>query len=309
MEIGIQMPHIGEHASASFVRAFCISAEAAGFDGLWTADHVVAPWHTDSEYTLGPNPTRIVDGAISRTMGLNLEMNTTLAFAAAVTSHVRLWTGVGVLPIRNPVLNARQLASIDLYSNGRLRYGAGVGWLREEGEAMGMPWDNRGKRSDEHIALMRALWTAEGETVEFHGEFFNLPPIDPNPRPVQRPIPILIGGHSEAALRRAARIGDGWIATRMSPGRLRQTLERLHELCNEHGRDGADMTIVCGERLVLDAVDGDPKQETAQIVSALLEYADMGVDHFKVALRADSRKRCLELLDIYATDILPVLSI
>ena len=113
-----------------------------------------------------------------------------------------------------------QLATLDVYSGGRVLYGVGVGWLREEAEAMGMPWDRRGRRSEEHIALLRALWCADGDLVEFHGEFHDLPPMDPEPRPVQRPIPILIGGHSDIALERAGRIGDGWIAAPMSPAPL-----------------------------------------------------------------------------------------
>ena len=104
-----------------------------------------------------------------------------------------------MLTIRNAILNARQLATVDRYSNGRLLLGIGVGWLKEEADAMGMPWDRRGARTDEHIALLRAIWTAPGKHVEFHGEFWDIPPMDPEPRPVQRPIPILIGGHSEAA--------------------------------------------------------------------------------------------------------------
>ena len=196
------------------------------------------------------------------TMGLNLEMNTTLAVAAAVTERVKLCTAIAVLPIRNPVLNARQVASIDLYSGGRVLYGVGVGWLREEADAMGMPWDRRGRRVDEQISLLRTLWSATGETVEFAGEFYQLPPISPDPLPVQRPIPILIGGHSDAALDRAARIGDGWIAAGMGPERLKDAMDRLRAACDRAGRDPDELpdrqrrAIGCAARCRISRLQG-----------------------------------------------------
>ena len=166
-------------------------AEEAGWDSLWGVDHLVMPQHTDSEYTLGRKPAKIADDAVSGLLSPNYEMMTTLTWIAGFTERIKLGTAVAVLPIRNAVQNARILATLDVYSGGRVLYGVGVGWLREEAEAMGMPWDRRGARSEEHIALMRTLWCAEGDLVEFHGEFHDLPPMDPEPRPVQRPIPIL----------------------------------------------------------------------------------------------------------------------
>ena len=154
-------------------------------------------------------------------------------------------TAVAVLSIRNAVLNARQLATIDRYSGGRLVFGVGVGWLEEEARAMQMPWDRRGVRAEEHIALLRALWTAPDKHVEFHGEFWDIPAMDPEPRPVQQPIPIVIGGHSDAAIERAARLGDGWIAGIMSPDRLASFIPRLHAAAERNGRDPATLPIYC----------------------------------------------------------------
>ena len=181
---------------------------------------------------------------------------------------MKLCTGIAVLPIRNPLANAHQLASIDLISNGRLVYGVGVGWLKEEADALGMPWDRRGKRSDEIIALLRTLWTATGETVEFHGEFYDVPPIDIQPLPVQRPIPILVGGHSDVALDRVARLGDGWIAAGLGQSRYPEAFERLQRACEKHGRDVGELEIVNGEHtdVLLDA--GDPDM-AAQVERAL----------------------------------------
>ncbi|HET6953521.1 MAG TPA: TIGR03619 family F420-dependent LLM class oxidoreductase [Acidimicrobiales bacterium] len=245
MEIGVRIPHTGAHASPELVRQWCGRAEAAGFGSLWGVDHVVMPRRVASLYPLGRSPAAIRDGAVSGLLSPNFELMTTLAFVAAVTERIRIVSGIGVLTIRNAVLNARQLATVDRYSGGRLVYGVGVGWLAEEARAMGMPWDRRGARADEHIALLRAIWTAPGPHVEFHGEFWDVPAMDPEPRPVQRPIPILVGGHSAAAIDRAARLGDGWIAGKLSPVRLSEALPQLRAAAERHGRDPATLLVYC----------------------------------------------------------------
>lgn len=242
-------------------------------------------------------------------MGLNLEMNTTLAVAAEVTHRVKLCTGIAVLPIRNPVLNARQIATIDQYSGGRVVFGVGVGWLKEEAEAMAMPWDRRGRRVDEQIALLRTLWTADGDTVEFAGEFYQVPQMAPEPLPIQRPIPILIGGHSDAALERAARLGDGWIAAGMGPDRLAGAIERLKAACGRVGRDFSELQIVNGERsdVLLDSSWPNLKNRALEVIEAIPTYASMGVTHMKVGLRAPDAASLLELLDLYGAEVLPAL--
>ena len=207
------------------------------------------------------------------------------------------------------MLNARQLASIDLYSGGRVLYGVGVGWLREEAEAMGMPWDRRGRRVDEQISLLRTLWSATGETVEFAGEFYDIPPISPDPRPVQRPIPILIGGHSDAALDRAARLGDGWIAAGMGPERLKDALDRLRSACDRAGRNPDELQIVNGERsdVELDAESTDLKDQPRRVVEALAMYASMGVTHMKAGIRAADTASTLRMIEWYGSEVLPAL--
>jgi probable F420-dependent oxidoreductase len=310
MQIGIAIPHIGKLASPQFVIDFCRAAEAAGFDALWTADHLVVPAHFDSKYLLRAEPQQYRFADLQATMGLNLEMNTTLAVAAAVTERVKLCTGIAVLPLRNPVLNARQIATIDLYSGGRVLYGVGVGWLREEAEAMGMPWDQRGRRIDEQIALLRAIWTATAETVEFAGEFYRVPPMAPDPRPVQRPVPILIGGHSDAAMDRAARLGDGWIAAGMGPPRFSDAISRLRAACSRVHRDPGDLQIVNGERtdVQLNHSDGDLKGQAHRLVDALHLYRSLGVTHMKAGVRGGDEAAVLELVDVYGQEVLPALN-
>ena len=309
MKVGVSIPHFGPLASPQFVIDFCRLAESAGFDSVWAADHVVVPAQFESEYVLPATPKRFAFADMQATMGLNLEMNTTLAIASAVTQRVRLCTGIAILPIRNPVLNARQVASIDLYSGGRVLYGVGVGWLKEEAEAMGMPWDRRGRRVDEQISLLRTLWSATGDTVEFAGEFYRVPAISPDPRPVQRPIPILIGGHSDAALDRAARLGDGWIAAGMGPERLKEGMDRLRAACGRAGRDPDKLQIVNGERsdVQLDAESIDVKNQARRVVDALNMYESMGVTHMKAGIRAADATSVLRMIECYGSEVLPAL--
>jgi probable F420-dependent oxidoreductase len=295
MEIGLSIPHTGRLASASFVRDFCISAENAGLDGLWALDHMVMPRHTDSEYTLARRPTAIADDAVSELLSPNYEMMTTLTWVAGFTTRIKLGTAVAVLPIRNAVANARQLATLDVYSGGRVVYGVGVGWLREEAEAMGMPWDRRGPRSEEHIALLRALWTADGDVMEFHGAYHDIPPIDPEPRPVQRPIPILIGGHSDAALERAGRIGDGWIAASMSPERLSGHWATVRAAAERHGRDPGQLLLHAGAS----------RSGERTLVGLAEEYAAVGVDHLHLSVTSESEQATLDQLHRVAEEVLP----
>jgi len=295
MQFGLKIPHTGREASPQWVRDFSIAAETAGWDSLWAVDHMVMPHHTDSLYTLGRNPADIGDDAVSGLLSPNYEMMTTLTWVAGFTERVKLGTSVAVLPIRNAVANARHLSTLDVYSGGRVLYGVGVGWLREEAEAMGMPWDRRGKRSEEHIALLRALWCAEGDLVEFHGEFHEIPPMDPEPRPVQRPIPILIGGHSDIALERAGRIGDGWIAAQMSPERVAEHWPKVQEAAERNGRDPASLQLVT-------SISGRSELPLGDL---LARYGDLGVGHVQLGLDAPTQQETLDRIRDVAENVLP----
>jgi probable F420-dependent oxidoreductase len=299
VEVGVFLPHVGPLASPTFVPAYCRRLEEAGFDGLWTVEHLAVPREMGSAYTLARRPVVVSTEAVRATMGLNLEMTTTLAVAAAVTTRVRLGTSVAVLPLHNPVLNARQIATVDLYSGGRVIYGVGVGWLEEEAAAMGMPWDHRGARSDEHIALLRALWTAEGADVAFDGRYYSFPAIDPNPRPT-RSVPVLIGGHSDAAIERTARLGDGWIGSNMGPERLADALASLRAACARHDRDPAELFLVTSAAGQLDVGDG-----ADGVVDALRRYEELGIHHLQVRVGGASEASALDALARWGDEVLP----
>ena len=278
MELGVVIPHTGQEAARSHIRDVCTRAEAAGLDGLWAVDHLVLPHRVESPYVLGRSPTSITDGALGAELAPNYEAIATLSWVAGFTERIALGTSILVLPIRGAVANARQLATLDELSGGRLRVGIGAGWLREEAEAVDMPWDRRGHRTEEHIALLRHLWCAEGDVVEFHGQFHELPPMHPDPRPRQRPIPIYVGGHSDAALDRAARIGDGWIAAPMSPRRLAECWQRVRRTAERHGRDPASLELVACAR----------SSRGIDRAALVAEYAAVGVTHLQFRLSADS---------------------
>ncbi|WP_425003415.1 TIGR03619 family F420-dependent LLM class oxidoreductase [Mycolicibacterium sp. S3B2] len=274
MELGLVLPQTGPTASPALLRDFALAAEESGIDRLWAVDHLVLPHRTTSKYVLGRRPTVVADGWLSDNLAPNYEMLTTLTWVAGFTSTIGLGTSVASLPLRNPVLNARQLATLDACSGGRLVCGVGIGWLREEAAAMGLPWDRRAARCEEHIAVLRTLWCSPSSYVEFHGEFFCFDPMDPRPRPKQQPIPILIGGHSPAALSRTVRIGDGWISAPMPTARLAELLDEIRRIADHHHRDHGTILKVASVSA----------RTVGELGRAISEYCRLGVDQLQVVL-------------------------
>lgn len=286
MEIGLVLPHSGPNASPSFIRDFAQTAEGCGVARLWAVDHLVLPRHTDSPYLLGRQPTPVADGWLSDNLAPNFELVTTLTWVAGLTATIGLGSSVAVLPLRNPILNARQLASLDVFSQGRLMYGIGVGWLREEATAMGMPWDRRAARTEEHIAVLRTLWCATDSYVEFHGQYYDFAPMDPRPQSTQRPIPILVGGHSPAALDRAARIGDGWISAPTSTERLAELLMALRRSAETHGRAPTSLYTVASTTY----------SDVRSFTESYAEYRRLGIDHLQVLIAGDEPRVLVDRL-------------
>jgi probable F420-dependent oxidoreductase len=164
-----------------------------------------------------------------------------LAFAAAAAPTMRLGTCILIVPQRNPLVLAKELATLDHLSGGRVELGLGVGWMREEFDALGVPWERRGARNDEYISAMRALWA--GPHAEFHGEFVDFPPVTCNPRPVNGTIPVLVGGDTDAAISRAVRIADGYFPGEGDAERLRALVTRVRRAAEAAGRDPASIEI------------------------------------------------------------------
>lgn len=216
------------------------TAESLGFESLWIPEHLAVPVTMDSPYPYSP------DGQFPGGPGAGLhDPFVALAFLAAHTQTIKLGTGVFVLPLRNPLAVAKAVVSVDVLSNGRLLFGVGIGWLKEEFEAVGMPFANRVSRTREWIVMLKTLWAEE--TPYFQGRYHRFPPIGFNPKPVQQPHPpILFGGESEPALKRAAELGDGWIGVHHSPASIKPLLEQLQAYTQEANRDFTKFEITVG---------------------------------------------------------------
>lgn len=230
MQLGLHALGIGSGADRSVIDAVASTADDAGFATLWAGEHVVMVDRSDSRYPYSD------DGVIAVPAQADwLDPLVALSFAAAASSRIRLATGVLLLPEHNPVVVAKQAASLDRLSGGRLTLGVGVGWSREEFEALGVPFERRGVRTAEYVAAMRVLW--RDEIASFDGEFVRFESIRVNPKPAGG-IPVVLGGNSAAALRRVAAWGDGWYGFNLeSVDAVRNCVDKLKQWCNELDRD------------------------------------------------------------------------
>jgi len=239
------------------------AAEAAGFDSVIAVDHVVFPHKYTSVYPYAP------DGRLPGGPGGALpDPLIWMAAMAAVTTTLRFMTGVIILPLRNPLVLAKQVATLDHMSGGRIELGIGVGWLKEEFKAVGVPFDKRGKRSDEYIAAMRTLWAEDG--ASFAGEFVKFDEVSSNPKPVRGRVPIVIGGHSEAAARRAGRLGDGFFPSIGSQVDTVPLFDVVRRTAEAAGRDPKSIEIMAGCPDLLPGSTKDPR-------AAIEERAKQGV--------------------------------
>ena len=214
----------------------CRRAEAVGFESLWGGEHVIIPDEIYSKYPYTE------DGKIPAEPDTPIpDPLIWLAFAAAATPTLRLGTCILIVPQRNPLVLAKELATLDQLSGGRVELGLGVGWLKEEFEALGVPWERRGARNDEYIEAMKALW--QGPHAEFHGDFVDFPPVTCSPRPVNGSIPIVVGGDTERAIARAGKIADGYFPGEGNIDRLKELITRVKHSTESNDRDPNSVKI------------------------------------------------------------------
>jgi probable F420-dependent oxidoreductase len=285
MKIGLSVPSINPLATAGFLGRFAPRAEANGFSSLWVGEHVVLFDDYASPYPYSRDGRLFLPGDVGM-----LEPFQTLTFLAAITQQIRLGTGVCLVPQRNPVYTAKAAATLDWLSDGRLDFGIGLGWSREEFAALGVPWSRRAARCREYVEVMRRLWTDEHSA--FTGEFYELPTCRQYPKPVQQPHPPLIfGGESEAALRRVAHQGDGWFGYNLVPDDAADLVRRLAVLLDEQGRRIDDVEVTIGTYFL--PVDR----------AALEQYHDAGVDQVVVLELASTVDDALRALDRLADEL------
>jgi probable F420-dependent oxidoreductase len=269
MKFGLFGINHGPCAAPATASSVAAAAEKAGFDSVWTGEHIVLP---DPQVPPSPVPahTPFIDSAVA------------LAYVAACTSKIKLATGIIILPQRNPLVLAKELASVDVVSGGRLIFGIGIGYLKPEFDAIGAPFDHKGPRTEEFLAAMLALWTME--KPEYHGRFLSFSGINAMPRPVQKPHPeIVFGGHTKSAFSRAARLAKGWYGFAQDYDGTVKCIAGLRQACEQAGRPFGDLEISLTPRGRVDA-------------DMVARFADLGVHRLVLANRARSEQELLQFV-------------
>jgi probable F420-dependent oxidoreductase len=314
MGFGCVFPNRGPMATPTNLARFAEKAEELGFDTVWFSDHIVMPTEVKSFYPYHPtgempfNPSEPY-----------WEPLTAMSYVAGRTTRVRLGTSVLILPYRNPVVTAKVLATLDVLSNGRVTLGAGVGWMEEEFQALGLDtYPRRGAYSDECIRLFRELWTKE--MPAFNGRFLQIDHVRCEPRPVQAGgIPIWIGGHTSQAIRRAARLGDGWqpIVQRppadLPPPEYKEKVAELHRLAETSGRDPQAISLSLGGSVQITEGGADRLRSLfmgtpARVIETIQRYLEVGVQDFRLDFPSPSFQGVLRAMERFGTEIRPRLS-
>lgn len=274
MKIGCQMA-FNDRTAPNFIAEAGRVVEALGFHSLWVPEHVLFFPEYESRYPYSD------DGKLRGDPKSLLDPFSALTFVAANTERIRLGTGICLVPQRNPVYTARQVADLDYLSGGRFDFGVGIGWLKEEFEALGVPWQNRAGRAVECLEVMKTLWCDE---VSHHeGERFQIQAAYQNPKPVQKPHPpLFFGGESNAALTRVATLGQGWFGFNLTPAALEERLEALDALLNDAGRSRDDIQVY-----VSPAAEATNRDDVKA-------FASLGVEQVIVGVFAGSAERLKE---------------
>ena len=300
MQYGVILPNVGPLAQIDSLAIVARRAEELGYDGVFLSDHIVIPdglrsaypYRSDGRFPLAPED-RILEPIV------------TLSYLAAATQRIRLGFSVLVLPYRHPVLNAKMLGTLDVVSNGRLIAGVGVGWMAEEFTALDADFDDRGAVTDEHIAILRAFWT--GTTSELDGTRYNADGLVMEPLPQSQPHPpIWTGGTSPPALRRAARLADGWHGVRQSPDDITRVVARIAELRSNanNSMDGFTVSLRAGLDITDAPLSGERRTPLRgspdQIAADLDTYSQAGLDYLVVEPRAATPEQLISQLERFA---------
>jgi probable F420-dependent oxidoreductase len=285
MRIGI-MPATGTPvATPEYISTVARAAEELGFHSLWAPEHVVFFEEYSSRYPYTE------DGRINMRIGGPIDPFQVLTFAAAVTSRIRLGTGICLVPQRNPVYTAKEVAGLDWLSGGRFDFGVGIGWLKEEFAAVDVPWADRAGRTREYIEVMQQLWS-DG-VAEYHGEHYDLPACIQHPKPVQQPHPpIFFGGESEPALKRVAAQGQGWFGFDLSPDEARAHVARLDGHLAAQGRSRADIQVF---------ISPFRRAPTRELIE---QYEAVGVDQVIVPVGGREAADCVARLEHLAAEVI-----
>ncbi len=253
MRLGFNLPQIGPAASPEAMVRVAQRAEELGYDSVWVTDRLLYPIDPQTPYMATP------DGSLPEVYKIVFDPLESLTFVAGQTSRVALGTSILDLPYYNPVMLARRLTTLDVLSGGRLRLGLGQGWSKDEFDAVGASMKGRGRRADEFISVLKAIWTTD--PVEFQGEFYHVPKSIILPKPVQEPHPpIYLAAFAASGLKRAATMANGWFPAGVPPDGLKQMIAGLRGMAQEAGRDPAELEVVVrANLLVTEQPLGDPR--------------------------------------------------
>ena len=306
MQFGFSLPNtLDGEALCRFAQA----ADSLGFESIWAPDHIVLPTAPTNQYPYS------ADGSFSRPGDTPfLELMTVLSYVAACTDRIRVGSTVIILPYRNPVLQAKMFASLDILTGGRVICGVGVGWLEKEFETLGAPYSERGPMSDEHLAILKCLWTEKDP--EFHGRYYSFDKIQFYPKPIQKPhIPIWVGGHTRRAIRRAVTYGDAWHPARQTPEYVAELLPYLRQQATEAGRDPDEVTISLKRTLhfadlQIDAgagvrSGGAVVGTTGDVIEDVRRCQGHGIQQLTYDFLTDDADECVRIIEHFAANVVP----
>ncbi len=305
---GTNLPSRGEMAGPEQLRSVAQRAEDLGYDHVWVSDHIILPKKVDSFYPYATDgvPTFRPDEPYYEPLAA-------LNFIAGCTQRIRLGTHVLIIPYRNPVLTAKILSTLDVLSGGRVILGAGVGWMEEEFQAMGLDtYKERGAVTDEYLQLYREFWTKESPS--FQGKYYQISDSGFEPKPLQKPLPIWIGGHTGAAIRRAAKYGDGWMPIGLrppailDPEELSGKIARLRKLTVEAGRPEDAVSLTFSTGIVFNDSAGSSREmmqgRPEQIAADLRQYQDLGVSNFIIGFRGGTVPELQENMERFSREVM-----
>ncbi|MBY8859000.1 LLM class F420-dependent oxidoreductase [Nocardia sp. CA2R105] len=257
MRIGLSLPHIGEQATTENIREFAVRAEQSGWDSLWTGDRMLYPINPRTPYPGSP------DGTLNPQARRVFEHLTVMTYVAAITERVRLGVSVLILPLYNPVLLGRRIATLDQLSHGRVTLGVGLGWSEDEFDAARSPFRERGRVTEETIGALRAVWGPD--PVEFSGDHHTIPASVIGPKPVQDPLPIVMGGFSPKALDRIGRLADGFTPAIVPVDGLVDMVGRVQQAAATHGRE--HLPTVVRANVLLTPDDSDLPEQGRRVAT------------------------------------------
>ncbi len=312
---GCTIPTRGPMATAENLRTLAKHAEDFGFDHLWVSDHIVVPTQVASFYPYDPTGVApfVADAAQNYSEPL-----ATLNYLAGCTQRIKLGTHVLVLPYREPVLTAKIVSTLDYLSGGRVILGVGVGWMEEEFKALGLDtFTERGKVTDEYIQIFKELWTKDDP--QFQGRYRQFSEVNFYPKPIQKPHPpIWVGGHTPAAIRRAARLGDGWLPiglrppASLEPEEMAGRIAQLGDMTEKAGRPRDAVDIVFSTNLSFAATPGKQRRTLTgspeEIAADVILYQQVGVQHFIFGFEGDTPGQLLKNMERFAKEVRPQLS-